>query len=90
MKIVLLGQPFLDTSPPFMLGEKKIGAINGLLIITEKERRELTEICKKIWKTLIYICPDFTGLIRYDLVPKFSSIPKKIEWKGKKDTIWVT
>ncbi len=84
MKIVLFGQPFLDTSSPFMLGEKKIGAINGLLIITEKERRELTEICKKIWKTLIYICPDFTGLIRYDLVPSFSSIPKKIEWEGKK------
>jgi len=62
---------FLVPKSSFLLGDHYVGTINGVLMINEKERKRLIDISQQIWDSVYHVCPDFKGLVRFDLVPEY-------------------
>jgi len=78
MKIVLknsLKNPeklLLDVKTGLQLAGRPVGVVQGLVVISEEEKKVLINLARKIWQQLIKVSPNFIGLIRFDLVPSFS------------------
>ncbi|MBD3207953.1 MAG: hypothetical protein GF370_00680 [Candidatus Nealsonbacteria bacterium] len=62
---------FLVPKSSFVLGDHYVGTINGLMTINEREKEHLINVSQKIWDNVYRVCPDFKGLVRFDLVPKY-------------------
>ncbi len=85
MYLVPLKEPFFEPGL-LRLGKKKVGTINGILVIKREEIETLVEVCQFIWKRLLEKAQlqKFVGLVRFDLIPNFSLSQIEItQWRRK-------
>ncbi len=69
--------------PDFKIDDIPIGICKVLLVASQEEYSKIVLTAKKLWQEISP--PDFTGLIRADLVPAFrTAIPKRTIWRRMK------
>jgi len=82
VKLVLLKKELFQEREGFVVGGKKIGALQGYFTVSKEELERIISIAQRIWERAFLLSgapPEMKAHIRFDFVPQISGTPEETE-----------